>query len=319
MIPRPLQVLVVERDRALAATLASTLGRRGHDVRTVARAEAALVLAAPEVLVCEVEGVLGLELLRQLRAGGARPRTILIGRPDFEVCRRGMALGASDFLVKPLDLRELVLAVEGSLDEPWAATPAFELDCAALRPESERAARELCAYLVRHGVQPSTRARIVGASAELLDNACRHAYPVGAGRLRLAARFDGADCVVLVEDHGAGFDPEKGHAGLQDPVTSGIARARNLAEDLRLETAPGRGTRLELRFHLPGAAFAADGESDLSECDYLAPGTARRVLGDLGDPASEPRYVLSPALAVALGRMLAGNVREKGAQAALWT
>ena len=319
MITRPLRVVVVERDRVLSDTMSAALGRRGHDVRVVARAEAVLVLALPEVLVCETEGTSGLELLARLRTSGSRPRTILTGPPDFELCRRGLALGASDFLKKPLDLRELVRAVEGGVSEPWAVQPFFELDLGAEQGEIERAARELLAFLVRHGVQPSARARIIGASVEACDNARRHAYPTGPGRVRLAARFDGADCIVEVEDYGAGFDPEAQSAALRDPLTSGLARAASLAEDLRLETEPGRGTRLELRFHASGAPFATEGESDLSETDWLAPTTARRVLGDLADPTLEPRYVLSPALAVVIGRLLAGKMRVKGAQAALWS
>ena len=104
-----------------------------------------------------------------------------------------------------------------------------------------------------------------------------------------------------------------------DTSRSGLARAASLCEDIQIETAPGRGTRLSMRFTTWGFAFDEGASIDLSEFDYLSPGVARHVLADLGDPERDVSYVLSHSLAVAVGRMLAGTSTNQGVQAALWS
>jgi hypothetical protein len=64
--------------------------------------------------------------------------------------------------------------------------------------------------------------------------------------------------------------------------------------------------------------FEEEEAVDLSELDYLTPDMASRVLAGLrGEP--EPSYNLSPALAVSVGRMLAGTSDQKSLRVALWS
>ena len=110
---RPL-VLVVEVDPAAARLLEAWLQAAGYDVRSVGDAGGALSLALqlrPAAMLLDVElaGSNGLDLLAELRR---RPETrdlpvIMTSVSDDRT--RGLALGAADWFVKPLE-REALLA-----------------------------------------------------------------------------------------------------------------------------------------------------------------------------------------------------------------
>ena len=320
----PLKVLVVEDEAAVAAAVAAALRKRGHAVTVAESGEQALALPTADVLVCDVglSGMSGLDLLESLRSRGALCRTVLTsGMPNLEDCRRAMRLGASELLAKPFRLRELVDAVEAG--EPAPALPSRQTgrrqrsSISATPAGCEGALRELVAFLVRSGMGPSTRARVATACAELLDNTVRHAYPDGPGPLTVEAEIDGRELQVRAIDQGVGFDPNAGK--IADPAESGLARAAALAEDLRLETAPGRGARVTLGFVVYRVQFDEDDVVDLSELDWLPPELARRVLKTLRSERADDLLNLSPALAVSVGRLLARPTQEQSVQKALWS
>lgn len=76
-------------------------------------------------------------------------------------------------------------------------------------------------------------------------NAYRHA---GGRGQRVASRFDGSSIEITVQDEGPGFDPH-----LIDEETSGLGlnglreRIDSTGGEFRIESAPGRGTRLVMR------------------------------------------------------------------------
>lgn len=97
----------------------------------------------------------------------------------------------------------------------------------------------------------------------LVENAVQHgleasaAHPDGVGRLTITARDLGQECVIEVEDDGAGEDPERVRRALAgdtsiDSIGLGNvdARLRNAYGDdygLVVETAPGAGTKVIVR------------------------------------------------------------------------
>ncbi|WP_240641481.1 sensor histidine kinase [Nocardioides ferulae] len=93
----------------------------------------------------------------------------------------------------------------------------------------------------------------------LVENAVRHGLEAaeGGGRIRIVALDRGQECVIEVEDDGAGEDPEKVRRALAgdtelDSVGLGNvdARLRNAFGDdygLVVETAPGAGTKVVVR------------------------------------------------------------------------
>ena len=78
-----------------------------------------------------------------------------------------------------------------------------------------------------------------------------HRCSSGAKAAKLSLDFDPLGVRLLIEDDGQGFDPaqrpqpgiEHGHG-----LSNIEERARDLGATLRLESAPGRGTRLEAAF-----------------------------------------------------------------------
>jgi len=326
MKPEPLEVLVVTNEQNVGRSIASTLRGLGHEVAVVDCAEVALCMPVPDVLITDVhlKGIDGLELLERLRTTGSTPRTIFVtDQPTLEDCRRALRLGAADLISKPIRTEEILEAVGAcAARRPYtrSGSELFQMSWPATLEDAERTVRELIGFLVHAGVQPSTRARVAGACAEALDNVQRHAYGVLAGTFQVEGSFEGSDFVLSVEDDGMGFDPLDAALGpMRDTSRSGLARAASLCEDIQLETAPGRGTRLSMRFCISDFAFDEGDSIDLSELDYLTPGVARHVLEELGNPERDVSYVLSHSLAVAVGRMLAGTSTSQGVQAALWS
>ena len=57
---------------------------------------------------------------------------------------------------------------------------------------------------------------------------------------------------------------------------------------------------------------------DLSDLDFLAPGTSKELLATLEEEPDAP-VILSPALAVVAGRLLVGPDPRRTLQAALWS
>jgi CheY-like chemotaxis protein len=324
----PLEVLVVENDAPAALAIGAALRDRGHRVEHAVSAEEALALDVPDVIVCDLElgeGMDGLEFLGELRQRGSAVRAVLLSElPTLEDCRRAMRLGAAELLAKPLQLEELAEAVEAG--EPAPALPTansawtFRRTVRADIEPTERCVRELAAFLLRSGIGPSVRARVATACAEVLDNAVRHAYPDHAGPVSLEAELGQRELVVRIRDEGAGFTPVETFAGpRRDPIESGLARANALAEELRIDSAPGRGARVELRFVAYRVTFDEDDVVDLSELDWFSPGMARRVLEALDRECTDTLFNLSPALAVSVGRMLTAPTLAQSEQQALWS
>lgn len=330
-----LQVLVVEDEAPIALAIAAALERRGHRVETAGSVAEALARDLPDVLVSDLalgthEG--GLELLAALRRRGGAARAVLLsGSPSLEACRRAMHLGADDFLAKPFRLDELVRAVEGRRaahrPRPRAvlahgAGEAYEHALAAT-PESLRAeVGELLAFAVRQGAGPAVRARIGSAASELFENVLVHAYAAEGGYVRVRARWEGGagrDLALSVQDFGVGFDPlVVGPGHMRRSKDGGLARAAALAESVSIAARPGAGCCVTLGFRATRVHFDDD-RPDLSELDYLTPEASRRLIAELerGEPCSS--FQLSPALAVALGRILAGPDPKCALETALWS
>jgi len=325
-----LRILVVEGQHSAGLAIAGLLRRRGHEVRLVTSAEDALACDEADVLVSDLDlpGASGLELLEELRRRGSAARTVFVGaRPSFEESRRALELGAVELLAKPFRLAELVRAVETETDAP-APLPSSprKYDCTfdetypSLPASVELAARELLAYALRCGISPAARARIGSAASELVDNAFRHGYGRGRGQIRVEGQLDGADFSVRVSDEGIGFDALVLEAcQLHDTLRHGLARARALSEELQIESRPGGGTRVLLVFRASRVAFEEEGGIDLSELDFIGPELSRRMLHALREGRDADPFQLSPALAVVVGRLLAGPDPRPSIEKALWS
>ncbi len=105
--PKPIQVLIAEDDKFLRNVLQAKLVAEGFGVRIAADGEEAITAiaeATPDILLLDIimPKKNGFDVLEDLRLKGRQdiPVVILSNLGQDEDVRRGLALGAVDFLVK---------------------------------------------------------------------------------------------------------------------------------------------------------------------------------------------------------------------------
>jgi anti-sigma regulatory factor (Ser/Thr protein kinase) len=328
---RPLRVGVAHDDPAVAGGLCAALRRRGHSVRILTAEQDLFAGEELNAVVLDVDhgSAPGLDLLERLRERDRGAHAVLVAAmPSLTVCRRALRLGAADLVPVPFTIDEVVASVEAAPVTESAAEHDGRRFVRAFptTPEGvERGVRELSAHALSAGLGPAARARLAAAAHELCENARRHAYPDHVGAVRIVARAKRHELEVEISDRGAGFDPvaaQLDSVGAALPggaaAERGLARAAALVEDLRVEST-SRGTRVTLRVTGAPSALAGECATDLSDLDWLSPEHARAVVC-AARGGDSPRLVgVSPALAVSIGRLLAGRTPDQAAQAALWS
>lgn len=115
-----MNVLVIEDDAPIRGTLRDILEVHGHTVTTANDGQAGVaevVRARPDLILCDIglpklDGYQVLEAVRGLPEGGEVPFIFLTARTAREDLRRGMQLGADDYLTKPFSEVEVMAAIE---------------------------------------------------------------------------------------------------------------------------------------------------------------------------------------------------------------
>lgn len=318
--PSPLRILLADADRAAMQIIATALRRRGHQV-SVTDQLGDVVQGDAELMVCERS--IFLQALPGWRAQGLSPEVILIAdQPSSDDCRQATSMGAREVLAKPFRLADLVRAIETTVAPlpRQSSSGVLERNYRAFAGASTQAARDVMALALRSGTGPAARARIGSAVAEIVENACTHAYPTGEGTIQLLARFERADLLVTIRDAGCGFDAAGLDAHeLHDTSAYGIARARALSEELGIESTPGVGTRVEMIFRTSQVAFDDGSVVDLSDHDFFPPELAERVLKAVTLDPHNQIFELPPALAVVVGRLLSSNVSTRKTGKDAWS
>jgi len=123
-------VVLVEDDEAIAASLVSGLGSAGMSVRRFAAGRPALDAPVPDVYLVDVglPDIDGFEVCRRIRSTGAVPVIMLTARGD-EIDRvLGLEIGADDYVTKPFGLRELVARIRAVVRRSGAASGAEQVD-----------------------------------------------------------------------------------------------------------------------------------------------------------------------------------------------
>jgi len=117
MVSAPTRVLLAEDDEKLAAIVAHILTEAGHQVEIAqdgAQARVALRERDFDVVLTDINmpRVSGVELLRALREAGSDTAVVLItADPRVDTAALAVELGASSYLVKPIDTASLLAAV----------------------------------------------------------------------------------------------------------------------------------------------------------------------------------------------------------------
>lgn len=113
-------ILVVDDDRLVLAALTEGLRAVGYRVTAVAVPDDAVGAAAREapdlaLLDIRMPGMCGIELCRKLREQGGIPFLFLSAYGDREIAGQAAAEGALGYLVKPLDIAQIVPELEAAL------------------------------------------------------------------------------------------------------------------------------------------------------------------------------------------------------------
>lgn len=114
------KVLIVEDEPNLLAALEYTMEREGYDALTADNGEAGLRIAreeSPDIIILDamLPALDGFEVCRLIRRESGVPIIMLTARGGADDRVTGLELGADDYLVKPLSVRELVARVRNML------------------------------------------------------------------------------------------------------------------------------------------------------------------------------------------------------------
>jgi len=109
-----MKILLVDDEKEFVTTLAERLELRNMNVSIAMDGEAALEIIEndpPQIVVLDVmmPGLSGMEVLEKIKAMDSRIQVILLtGHGATKDGIRGMQLGAFDYLIKPIDIDELI-------------------------------------------------------------------------------------------------------------------------------------------------------------------------------------------------------------------
>ena len=113
-------ILVVDDDRLLLATFASGLSQAGYDVIDADNGDDAILLARehrPDIALLDIrmQGKSGFDVAAYLRATSQTPFIFLSAFSDEQTAAQVKALGAVAYLVKPLDIGQILPVVDSAL------------------------------------------------------------------------------------------------------------------------------------------------------------------------------------------------------------
>ncbi len=119
-------ILVVDDNRLVLATLSDGLAQAGYRVIDADNGDDAILLARehrPDLALLDIrmEGKSGFDVAEYLRTQCRMPFMFLSAFSDDETVAKVKALGAVAYLVKPLDIRQIVPAVEAAFANIAAA------------------------------------------------------------------------------------------------------------------------------------------------------------------------------------------------------
>jgi two-component system, sensor histidine kinase and response regulator len=135
------KILVVDDDDALRGVIGLALQAEGFEVLEAQDGAAAIQMAReqlPDLVLCDIrmeqmDGYLALAGLRQQATTASLPFILMTGQADAEGMRKGMELGADDYLAKPFTIAQLLGAVQARLKKDKLVREQAEQKLADLR------------------------------------------------------------------------------------------------------------------------------------------------------------------------------------------
>lgn len=115
------KVLIVEDDAELSQLFQKVLMKHGYQVRNALNGQEALEVLDKEYIDLIISDIMmpvmdGYELVSQLRAAGYQiPVLMITAKSTFDDMRQGFLSGSDDYMVKPVNVNEMVLRVNALL------------------------------------------------------------------------------------------------------------------------------------------------------------------------------------------------------------
>ena len=116
-----LKILIAEDDRELRQLFSHVLNRNGYTVTGVSNGQEALDALDKDFYDMIISDIMmpvmdGYELVRQLReVGNTTPVLMITAKDAFDDMRMGFQSGVDDYMVKPINVNEMVLRVQALL------------------------------------------------------------------------------------------------------------------------------------------------------------------------------------------------------------
>ncbi|GAP33763.1 response regulator [Piscinibacter sakaiensis] len=172
------KILVVDDDRLVLATLSHGLSQAGYDVIDTDNGDDAILMARehkPDLALLDIrmEGMSGFDVANYLRDYCQMPFMFLSAFSDDETVQHVKELGAVAYLVKPLDIRQIVPAVEaafasiqGRAQQVGAAHRRVERLPASNEPLAPTVAMAVGVLMHRHSLSRTAALARLNAMAE---------------------------------------------------------------------------------------------------------------------------------------------------------
>ena len=115
------QILIVEDDKELSQLFQKVLEKNGYQVKSAPDGAQALEVLDKEYIDLIISDIMmpvmdGYELVSELRSAGYQiPVLMITAKGNFDDMRQGFLSGSDDYMVKPIDVNEMVWRVEALL------------------------------------------------------------------------------------------------------------------------------------------------------------------------------------------------------------
>jgi len=232
-------VLLVDDDRGFSNVAAAALGREGFEValaRSLHEARAHLAKAACDLVILDrrLPDGDGLDFLPELKTQVPNAVVLLVtAHADIAGAVDAMRAGAADYLVKPVELTDVVMKVRRSVEELRLRDRLEQVEAALsgrhrlIKPQSASMKRVL-EMLERIGKTPKSPVLLLGETGVGKEVLARHVHALGAGE---RAPFVQVNCAALPEttveselfghERGAFTDARNARRGLVEVANGG--------------------------------------------------------------------------------------------------
>nr|MBE6545251.1 response regulator transcription factor [Oscillospiraceae bacterium] len=217
-----LKILIAEDDRELRQLFSHVLIKNGYSVKGVANGREAISamdndffdLIISDIMMPEMDGY---ELVRTLRdTGNTTPVLMITAKDSFEDMRRGFLSGTDDYMVKPVNVNEMVLRVQALLRRAQMISErrqvigntVMEIDSLTVTTESESVILPQKEFMLLYKMAASpgkifTRHQLMDDIWGYDNESDTHTVDVHIGRLR--ERFRDNNDFKIVTMRGVGY------------------------------------------------------------------------------------------------------------------